>query len=103
MSKHTPGPWEACWHFTPKAPTATRVICNLTHSNFCEVVKAAGNEEAIASDADAYLIAAAPELLEELRDRYNMTKCGCGHWACTRCRDDEMTLAVIRKAQGETG
>jgi len=51
-------------------------------------------------EANANLIAAAPELLEDLESRYAQTKCGCGHPACNRCEDDRETERVLLKAKG---
>ena len=51
--------------------------------------------------ANAHLIAAAPELYDELLDRYTQTKCGCAHPACRRCADDNDTEHVLAKARGE--
>ena len=50
---------------------------------------------------NAHLIAAAPELYDELLDRYTQTKCGCAHPACRRCADDNDTEHVLAKARGE--
>ena len=43
----------------------------------------------------------ATELYQELLDRYTQTRCGCGHPACKRCRDDRDTEAVLARARGE--
>ena len=45
----------------------------------------------------AYLIAAAPEMLEELKSRRNL--CGCGHPACKKCRDDKRLEEIIQRAE----
>jgi len=49
---------------------------------------------------NARLIAAAPELLEDLLSRWVQTKCGCGHPACNRCEDDRHTESILDKAYG---
>lgn len=41
------------------------------------------------------------ELLVELQDRYQQTKCGCGHPACKRCRDDKLTESVLADARAK--
>lgn len=51
---------------------------------------------------DAELVAAAPELFEELKHRYESGLCGCGHPACSKCKDDAQTLEVLQKAQYKT-
>lgn len=51
--------------------------------------------------ADLHLIRSAPELYQELLDRYTQTRCGCGHAACGRCGDDRDTEAVLARARGE--
>lgn len=53
------------------------------------------------SPADLHLIRSAPELYQELLDRYTQTRCGCGHPACGRCWDDKVTESVLARARGE--
>lgn len=50
---------------------------------------------------NARLIAAAPELLETLRDFAAQYACGCGHPACNNCERDKEAAEVIAKATGE--
>jgi hypothetical protein len=96
MSKHKPGPWVAVIdinydHFEIRDKNGRRIaVCTMDYP------MSAGTH-----DANARLIAAAPELLHELEDRYQQTKCGCGHPACKRCQDDRMTEMVLAKARGE--
>ena len=93
--KHTPGPWET------KFEEAFRIkdikgntVCIVTH------LTRAGRRGPSESEANAYLIATAPELLENLESRYAQTRCGCGHPACNRCEDDRETEIVLNKAKG---
>ena len=46
------------------------------------------------------MIAVAPMLLQELIDRLDQTRCGCGDRWCKRCMDDRRTQAVIDEARG---
>jgi len=96
MSKHTPGPWDV---EGPETDPLHRCICTI--ANGYAVVATDANPDQYDEGADARLIAVAPELLEELEDRYHDTKCGCGHPACRRCQADARTLAVIIKAKGQ--
>ena len=41
------------------------------------------------------------ELLIELQDRYQQTRCGCGHPGCKRCREDAITEAVLANARAK--
>lgn len=91
MSKHTLGPWEVV--------RASGRISVWTHSqaHICDVAKRKIYEGQIETQANACLIAAAPELLEALEfimkndgDDYNLD-----HHAC------EIALAAIAKAKGE--
>lgn len=82
MGKHTPGPWRYTpWHIEEGNPTVRApegwLICETS------------------SDANARLIAAAPDLLEALRDALCALEC-CGkdYPAATKAR------AAIAKAVG---
>jgi len=46
------------------------------------------------------VLAAAPDLLDALEDRYSQTRCGCGHTHCKRCEMDRESEAAIEKARG---
>lgn len=96
-TKWTPGPWgwdDTVWDYdsSEQAPW-------LIQSATGEPVLA--GEIKCKSEFDAHLIAAAPELYDELADRYTQTKCGCDHGACRRCRNDRETERVLAKARGE--
>ena len=93
--KYSPEPWIA------KFEEAFRIkdikgntVCIMTH------LTKTGRRELSEAEANAKLIAAAPELLEDLESRYIQTKCGCGHPACNRCEDDRETKRVLNKAKG---
>ena len=104
MSGHTPGPWEA--HQRPESPiecghrvtTADGLtVCNVTYQLPTRVD---GEVVEVARIANARLIAAAPELLEALRDVLGWVPDG-GPWhtdapmaSVARAR------AAIRKATG---
>ena len=90
MSNHTPGPWR----FDPKLGVVSQFEINDV-----------GEPMNIAQEVnylDGPILAAAPELLEELQYRYEQNRCGCRHPACKSCDDDQNTLKVLRKAKGET-
>ena len=99
MSKHTPGPWKRVAN-SIHSKKGGCIVLRLPAYTDCQGDEA---KETIARwDADARLIVAAPDLLEELEYRYEQGKCGCGHLACKRCEDDRRTMKVINKAKGET-
>jgi hypothetical protein len=52
-------------------------------------------------DANARLIAAAPELLEALELMLSQYGCACGQRGCNRCEYSEIAREAIRKAKGE--
>lgn len=105
MSKHTPGPWEANGYHIRQRVTGTRSIAEVAytgphHTPPHEYPKSCR----LVDEANARLIAAAPDLLEALK------KCAAvigapqeGHWAT----DDEVNdaydsaVAAIAKAKGE--
>jgi len=95
--KHTPGPWRADFGEAIRIKDAQgNTICTVTH------LTKAGRRKASEVEANAKLVAAAPELLEDLEDRLSQTHCGCEHPACRRCLDDSRTRAVIANAKGES-
>ena len=99
MREHTPSPWVRHAN-SIKSRSANWVVVRLPAYTDC--VGDESPEQIARWDADARIIATAPELLQELEDRYHDTQCGCGHPACRRCQADARTLAVINKAKGET-
>lgn len=103
MSEHTPGPWKAVRH----GSTAGSIVCDIGRA--LEIVRSDGGEthnEAI--EADARLIAAAPDLLaacEALLEQYPIIP-----WADTAMLKREwledtqaqrLALEAIAKAHGE--
>ena len=65
MSKHTPGPWEIKRHFDP----GYKFISAPKHSGLAQVVWCMEDEDrSPACEANAHLIAAAPDLLEALEE-----------------------------------
>lgn len=102
MSKHTPGPWE--WE-TFKAPILPRlwssdvIICDFgSDEPYYPVGGTPPNE------ANARLIAAAPELLEALKALINnVGSCICYDESERECKAWEMAEAAIAKAEGGVG
>ena len=93
--KYTPGPWETKFEEAIRIKDVRgNTVCIVTH------LTKAGRRGSSESEANAYLITTAPELLEDLESRYIQTKCGCGHPACNRCEDDRETKRVLNKAKG---
>jgi hypothetical protein len=82
-AKHTPGPWDSST-YEVEANDGT-LICNMS-----------GWKSPEASKANARLIAAAPELLEALKNIYDLLE--DGHWQETKRRIFEL----IAKAEGQS-
>ena len=94
MSKHTPGPWEIKRHFDP----GYKFISAPTHSGLAQVVWCMEDEERSPScEANAYLIAAAPELLEALEMMLEMSEMG----GFGKAAAEDVARAAIAKAKGE--
>jgi len=93
MSNHTPGPWEIKRHFDP----GYKFISAPKHSHLAQVVWCMEDEgRSPACEANARLIAAAPELLEvleELADQYQYVHEFDAFY--------ERARAAIAKAKGE--
>ena len=101
MSKHTPGPWEIKSHFD----SCYRYISAPEHIALAQVVWCVEEEErSPVCEANAHLIAAAPELLEALEMGYRETMdyirlnhlpgAEDNHWL-------QLARAAIAKAKGE--
>lgn len=96
MSGHTPGPW-----------TATRVPTSIGHAwqfdppGGCIYVDDGGAEErdAKTAEADARLIAAAPDLLDALENLYALVRGECPS-VLEDDHHDDMVRAAIAKARG---
>ena len=93
MSKHTPGPWEIKRHFD----SCYRYISAPEHIALAQVVWCVEEEErSPVCEANAHLIAAAPELLEALE---NLLKVYEGEGGAQHHAGD-MARAAIAKAKG---
>lgn len=99
MSKYTPGPWvlenRGCKYIVSKPGDGyiTRDVCRLDGSTM----------SAFAQEANARLIAAAPELLEALRGLLALDKehHQRGHDDEDICQEVQAARAAIAKAEGE--
>ena len=87
MSKHTPGPWHI------GARTFFRPTLTIFHKPF-----GLGDVAEVYEDADAPLIAAAPELLEALREVRKQARHPDYDWSLDLQREVD---AAIAKATGE--
>ena len=92
MSKHTPGPWEIEEHYH----SGYRWISGPKHSQLAQVVWCMSYEDRSPEcEANAHLIAAAPELLEALE---NLLKVHEGEGG-TQHHAGDMARAAIAKAK----
>ena len=91
MSEHTPGPWEA------KNPEFGYVVCELTGG--WSVVALEADPNKYEPEADARLIAAAPELLEALEMMLDMSEMG----EFGKALPEEKAQRAIAKAKGGQG
>jgi hypothetical protein len=97
VTTHTPGPWTvgqrhgANTHVTgPRSDPTGR-----PYRTIPGIVVAF-----VQSPEDAALIAAAPDLLDQLKEMAAQHRCGCGHPSCRRCADDRENDRVIAMAKG---
>lgn len=88
-TKWTPGPW--------RVGIDRRAIWD--DEDRCIAV---AKSETHQLEANARLIAAAPDLYEALASMHAQHRCGCGHPACNRCADDRECAAALAKARGES-
>lgn len=96
MSKHTPGPWRICWTTTQDGQGGTkRYAINGPHREVCEC-RSAGQP---ADEANALLIAAAPDLLAACKALADMESWGDVDPDSTAGR----AYAAIAQAEGGRG
>ena len=94
MSKHTPGPWEIKYHPDP----CYRYISGPEHIALAQVVWRVEEEDRSPDcEANAHLIAAAPELLEALEMMLEMSEMG----GFGKAAAEDVARAAIAKAKGE--
>ena len=94
MSKHTPGPWEIEEHYH----SGYRWISGPEHSQFAQVVWCMEDEDRSPEcEANAHLIAAAPELLEALEMMLEMSEMG----GFGKAAAEDVARAAIAKVKGE--
>lgn len=105
MSKHTPGPWEIIGKTTAQGgPLFIESICKDEHVGpICEIrsnLKYPGcsQEDANGRNANASLIAAAPDLLEALEELLQLIEIERPDWQHT---EQHLARAAIAKARGE--
>jgi hypothetical protein len=65
------------------------------------IIQVGGYADWKTAEANATLIAAAPEMYEMLVYYVGQYGCKCGHPACSRCKDTIETEAILKKARGE--
>ena len=113
MSKHTPGPWEANGYHIRQRVTGTRSIAEVAytgphHTPAHEYPKSCR----LVDEANACLIAAAPELLEALElyalsytdeELVQLAECtsGMGEISPVTAKREVIRRAAIAKAKGE--
>jgi hypothetical protein len=100
MGKHTPGPWTA----DPGAVTgAPHTYVRTGGRREARAVARAQGRSARESEANARLIAAAPDLLETLKtvERCLSESAGGGEIQQSRAGVRELARRAIRKAEGE--
>lgn len=103
--KHTQGPW---WILrVTRRPADDFYLLEGRDSETGKRIEIASLHWLLKSDEECRaisdLIAAAPDLLEDLQSRYEQTRCGCGHPACNRCEDDAQTARVLIQAKRGKG
>ena len=86
-TKHTPGPW--------KIFEGSMVWAQLTEDCTISIAH-------VYPDENAHLIAAAPDLYDDLYDWYAQHGCHCDTPGCKRCRATTETRELLARARGET-
>ncbi len=110
MSKHTPGPWFTDFDWQAPAIEAGtkspyKYVALVTKDETTPVAEVASAPLSEVQKANARLIAAAPDLLEMLKEAYNhLDYCGFGDsWEreyAQKAKLDKRISAAIAKAEG---
>lgn len=95
---HTPGPWHVGPMSESVRPDVTTPHVGQINGG-CIIATLYGSDKPDNAD----LIAAAPDLLEELQEAAAQTRCGCAHPACNQCARDKRWAEVIARALGHNG
>ena len=100
MSKHTQGTWVAGYGCVDGIGEVFGVGIQ-TEPDWTPICILSLSEKVNETDvANADLIAAAPELLNQLEYMAGQHRCGCEHPHCNRCEDDRMNQEIINKVKG---
>jgi hypothetical protein len=105
MGKHTPGPWNR--YIGEEGPIAISDSNPQPGKRKAIVRFGVGCIKGEEAEANAHLIAAAPDMLEELEEA-DATICSLckrlnpQHAECESCEEREVRRAAIAKAKGET-
>ncbi len=104
MAKHTPGPW------TAEEATSNSIDIVSEEVEIATIISDEDFPEDCEERANARLIAAAPELLDALRDLADRAEGGvdyglchrgiCSRSECAQCRRVDAARAAIAKAEG---
>jgi hypothetical protein len=109
--KFTPGPWRIedvlgvpvpriCGSDIIHANGRERNAQGISSASYTETVCAIVGDLSLEGPmANARLIAAAPEMYDEIA---SLPTCGCGHPHCNKCADDERRATLLAKARGES-
>lgn len=104
MSAHTPGPWEAVLPNDPRGqpvPYYCGLVSLVSHDPSISIVASDGYVESGAWEANARLIAAAPDLLESLTSLLAAIEPGGFSLEDLRGEMDDAN-AALKKARGES-
>jgi hypothetical protein len=105
MSGHTPGPWTRCKSTESGGSFITHIDAEYVGHDVCFVYASHGMFDPVVTteqdDANANLIAAAPELLESLESVLTLARLKWGNLDKDAWAEFEKARAAIAKAKGE--
>ena len=103
-TRHTPGPWTVDHERIGPAGDPVALLCDTTASTSGTVVEwprlhsIDGDVDDTENEANAYLIASAPELLEVLEEVANDIESYCDDWNSSSPTDVTVVLPILRTA-----